>query len=75
MRGLEMSDETGWQRRDTCHVRECDGGGKARISDESGFIFIGGGGGSGRGCLFWILLSIGLSVLLTVGVNLLLLAF
>ena len=50
-------------------------GAKARLLDESGFIFIGGGGGSGRGCLFWIFLSIFLSVLLTVGVNLILLAF
>lgn len=50
-------------------------GEKARFLDESGFIFIGGGGGSGRGCLFWIFLSIFLSVLLTVGVNFILLAF
>ena len=48
---------------------------RVRFSDESGFIFIGGGGGSGKGCLFWILISIGFSLLLTVGVNLILLAF
>ena len=47
---------------------------RPRLADESGFIFIGGGGG-GRGCLFWILISVGLSLLLTVGVNLILLAF
>jgi len=75
MRGSEMSDKTEWEKRGTCHGRGRDGRCKAWIFDESGFIFIGGGGGSGKGCLFWILLSVGLSVLLTVGVNLLLLLF
>lgn len=46
--------------------------------EESGIIVFGGGGGSGcagRGCLFWILVSIVLSVALTVLVNLVLLLF
>lgn len=68
-----MSDKAEWEKRGTCHGRGRDGRCKIWIFDESGFIFI--GGGSGRGCLFWILLSVGLSVLLTVGVNLLLLLF
>jgi hypothetical protein len=29
----------------------------------------------GRGCLFWVLVSVGLSVFLTVALNLILLAF
>ncbi len=38
---------------------------------ESGIIVFGGGSGcSGRGCLFWILLSVVLSVILTVLANL-----
>ncbi len=42
-----------------------------RWSDESGIIVFGGGNGcSGRGCLFWILVSIVLSVTLTVLLNL-----
>ena len=46
--------------------------------EESGVIVFGGGGGSGcadRGCLFWILISIVLSVALTVLANLVLLLF
>ena len=40
-----------------------------RLGDESGIIVFGGGNGcAGRGCLFWILLSVGL----TVGLNLIL---
>ena len=40
-------------------------------SDESGIIVFGGGNGcSGRGCLFWILISVVLSVTLTVLLNL-----
>ena len=39
-------------------------------SDESGIIVFGGNGCSGRGCLFWILVSIVLSVTLTVLLNL-----
>ncbi len=44
---------------------------------EAGFIFVGGGGNgcAGRGCLFWIVLSVVASVLLTVGVNLALAVF
>ena len=43
---------------------------------ESGLIVFGGGNGcAGRGCLFWIVLSIVLSVALTVLVNLVLLMF
>ena len=40
-----------------------------RLGDESGIIVFGGGNGcAGRGCLFWLLLSVGL----TVGLNLIL---
>ncbi|WP_119066776.1 hypothetical protein [Rubrobacter indicoceani] len=48
-----------------------------RRPGEAGFIFVGGGGNgcAGRGCLFWIVLSIVASVLLTVGVNLVLAVF
>jgi len=47
-----------------------------RLGDESGIIVFGGGGGSrrgclGAGCLFWIVLSVALTVL----VNLLLVLF
>ncbi len=46
------------------------------LDDESGIIVFGGGRGcAGRGCLFWIVLSIVLSVLLTILVNLVLLVF
>jgi hypothetical protein len=44
-------------------------------SGEAGIIIFGGGGGSGAGCLFWILISIILSVALTVIVNLLFVVF
>jgi len=41
------------------------------VSDESGIIVFGGGSGcSGRGCLFWIIVSIVLSVTLTLLLNL-----
>lgn len=46
-----------------------------RFSDESGIIVFGGGGGNGcagRGCLFWIVVSVIASVVLTVLVNLVL---
>jgi hypothetical protein len=33
-------------------------------------IVFGGGGGSGKGCLFWILASVAFSVILTILVNL-----
>ena len=49
-----------------------------RPGDESGIIVFGGGGGrgcAGRGCLFWVVASIVLSVTLTVLVNLVLLLF
>ena len=39
------------------------------------FIIIFGGGGSGKGCLFWILASIALSIFLTILVNLVLILF
>lgn len=43
------------------------------LGDESGIIVFGGGSGcSGRGCLFWVLVSVVLSVVLTVLANLLL---
>ncbi len=48
------------------------------FGDESGIIVFGGGGGrgcAGRGCLFWIVVSVVLSVSLTVLVNLILLLF
>ena len=48
------------------------------FGDESGIIVFGGGGGrgcAGRGCLFWIVVSIVLSVTLTVLANLVLLLF
>ena len=47
-----------------------------RLGDESGIIVFGGGNGcAGRGCLFWVVLSIVLSVGLTILVNLILLLF
>ena len=46
------------------------------LGDESGIIVFGGGNGcAGRGCLFWIVLSIVLSVGLTILVNVILLLF
>ena len=44
-------------------------------SGESGIIIFGGGGRSGPGCLFWILISVILSVTLTVIANLLFVVF
>ena len=44
-------------------------------SGESGIIIFGGGGSSGSGCLFWILISVILSVTLTVIANLLFVVF
>ncbi len=47
-------------------------GDERRLGDESGIIVFGGGNGcAGRGCLFWIVLSVALTVL----VNLILLLF
>lgn len=49
-----------------------------RFGNESGIIVFGGGGGrgcAGRGCLFWIVVSVVLSVGLTILVNLVLLLF
>ena len=49
-----------------------------RFGDESGIIVFGEGGGrgcAGRGCLFWIVVSVVLSVTLTVLANLVLLLF
>lgn len=44
--------------------------------DESGIIVFGGGNGcAGRGCLFWIVVSVLASVVLTILVNLVLLLF
>ena len=45
------------------------------LSGESGIIIFGGGGSSGPGCLFWIFISVVLSVTLTVIANLLFLVF
>ena len=54
-------------------------GERIRPGDEAGIIVFGGGGGgrgcAGRGCLFWILVSVVLSVTLTVLANLVLLLF
>ncbi len=53
-------------------------GERSLLHDESGIIVFGGGGGrgcAGRGCLFWIVVSIVLSVTLTVLGNLILLLF
>jgi len=48
-----------------------NGTGKDLLSDESGIIVFGGGSGClGRGCLFWLVASIVLSVTLTVLLNL-----
>ena len=44
-------------------------------SGEAGIIIFGGGGRSGPGCLFWILISVVLSVTLTVIANLLFIVF
>lgn len=44
-------------------------------SGEAGIIIFGGGGRSGPGCLFWIIISIILSVTLTVIANLLFVVF
>ena len=45
-------------------------------SGEAGIVVFGGGNGcAGRGCLFWILISVALSVGLTLLVNLVLLLF
>ncbi len=46
------------------------------LDDESGIIVFGGGRGcAGRGCLFWIVVSVVLSVALTIFANLVLLLF
>lgn len=47
-----------------------DNSARRRASDESGIIVFGGGNGcAGRGCLFWILVSVVASVVLTVLAN------
>jgi hypothetical protein len=57
--------------RDERHEQETHSREPGRGSDESGIIVFGGGNGcSGRGCLFWILISIVLSVALIVLLNL-----
>ncbi len=50
---------------------------RRKLTDESGIIVFGGGGRgcSARGCLFWIIVSVVLSVGLTILVNLILLLF
>jgi hypothetical protein len=51
---------------------------RQRFGHESGIIVFGGGGSrgcAGRGCLFWIVVSVVLSVTLTVLANLVLLLF
>lgn len=61
-------------KRNGREVGSCEG---EDWSGESGIIVFGGGGRgcSGRGCLFWIVVSVILSVGLTVLVNLVLLLF
>jgi hypothetical protein len=60
--------------RDERHEREAPG--REPGSGESGIIVFGGGNGcSGRGCLFWLLVSIVLSVTLTVLLNVLVYLF
>ena len=57
--------------RDERHEREAHGRGSEPGSGESGIIVFGGGNGcSGRGSLFWLLISIVLSATLTVLLNL-----
>ena len=57
--------------RDRRQEREQAGPEAERRTNESGIIVFGGGNGcSGRGCLFWILISVVLSVALTVLLNL-----
>jgi hypothetical protein len=54
-------------------------GGRSPLANESGILVFGGGGASrgcaGRGYLFWIVVSVVLSVALTVFANLVLLLF
>ncbi len=56
-----------------------DRSGERPGDQQSGIIVFGGGGGrrgcSGRGCLFWIVVSVVLSVTLTVVANLVLFLF
>ncbi len=67
-RGNEASSVSGTSN--TGRGRESAG---RRASDESGIIVFGGGDGcAGRGCLFWIIVSVVASVVLTVLANLLL---
>lgn len=66
-----MSDANGQDGRDRPGKRPSP-------ADQSGIIVFGGGGSrgcAGKGCLFWIVLSIILSVTLTVLANLVLLLF
>ena len=64
-----MSDE---DRRDEQSDRATEG--ERGLGEESGIIVFGGGNGwAGRGCLFWLVLSVVLSVGLTILVNLILL--
>jgi hypothetical protein len=53
-------------------------GERNRPRDQASIIVFGGGGGTGcagRGCLFWIVVSVVLSVTLTILANLVLLLF
>ncbi len=43
---------------------------RSTLDDEAGIIVVGGRGCLGRGCLFWLLVSLVLSVILTVLVDL-----
>lgn len=62
---------------DRGNEQQVGGNGGEDLSSESGIIVFGTGGRgcSGRGCLFWIIVSVVLSVGLTVLVNLILLLF
>jgi hypothetical protein len=62
--------------RDERHEQETHGREPGHVSDESGIIVFGGGNGcSGRGCLFWMLISVALSVTLTLLLNLIVYLF
>lgn len=52
------------------------GSAERNVSEESGIIVFGGGNGcAGRGCLFWIVVSVVASVVLTVLANLVFVLF
>jgi hypothetical protein len=56
-------------------MSDADGRNRGHFGEESGTIVFGGRGCAGRGCLFWIVVSVVLRVTLTVLANLDLLLF